>query len=197
VYNVHFDPPAVEGVCDRCGALVHREDDAPETVQRRLEVYKEQTAPLIEHYEEHDAEMVRIDADRSFDASTRSSGRPSSARAHDSSAHVRGDGHDRPWRGHHRRPPRGAAEPDPSGRFDVGDRPFCDDFIVSHEGAHPEFKGLYGFPGSVCISINEEIVHGIPRRSGSSRTGTSCRSTSASGSTVGARIPAGRSRSAR
>lgn len=69
VYNVHFDPPAEEGICDRCGAkLVHRADDSPETVQRRLEVYKEQTAPLIEHYEGHDAEMVRIDADRSFDA---------------------------------------------------------------------------------------------------------------------------------
>ncbi len=39
---------------------------------------------------------------------------------------------------------------------------FCDDFITSHEGAHPEFKGLYGFPGAVCISVNEEIVHGIP-----------------------------------
>ena len=39
---------------------------------------------------------------------------------------------------------------------------FCEEFITSHEGAHPEFKGLYGFPGAVCISINEEIVHGIP-----------------------------------
>ncbi len=39
---------------------------------------------------------------------------------------------------------------------------FCDDFIVSHDGAEPAFKGLYGFPGSVCISVNEEIVHGIP-----------------------------------
>lgn len=38
---------------------------------------------------------------------------------------------------------------------------FCDTFILSHEGAHPEFKGLYGFPGTVCISVNEEIVHGI------------------------------------
>lgn len=35
-------------------------------------------------------------------------------------------------------------------------------FIRSHEGATPAFKGLYGFPGSVCTSINEEIVHGIP-----------------------------------
>ena len=37
-------------------------------------------------------------------------------------------------------------------------------FIRSHPGAEPAFKGLYGFPGSVCISINEEIVHGIPSR---------------------------------
>jgi methionyl aminopeptidase len=35
-------------------------------------------------------------------------------------------------------------------------------FIRSHPGAVPAFKGLYGFPASVCISINEEIVHGIP-----------------------------------
>jgi methionyl aminopeptidase len=35
-------------------------------------------------------------------------------------------------------------------------------FIRSHPGASPSFKGLYGFPGSACISINEEIVHGIP-----------------------------------
>ncbi|HET9948457.1 MAG TPA: type I methionyl aminopeptidase, partial [Longimicrobiales bacterium] len=39
---------------------------------------------------------------------------------------------------------------------------FCEDFITSHEGATPVFKGLYGFPGSVCVSVNEEIVHGIP-----------------------------------
>ena len=35
-------------------------------------------------------------------------------------------------------------------------------FIRSHRGATPSFKGLYGFPKSLCISINEEIVHGIP-----------------------------------
>lgn len=40
----------------------------------------------------------------------------------------------------------------------------CESFIRSHAGAEPAFKGLYGFPGSACISINEEIVHGIPSR---------------------------------
>ncbi|MHB1313627.1 MAG: type I methionyl aminopeptidase [Gemmatimonadaceae bacterium] len=35
-------------------------------------------------------------------------------------------------------------------------------FIRSHAGATPAFKGLYGFPGAICISLNQEIVHGIP-----------------------------------
>ena len=39
---------------------------------------------------------------------------------------------------------------------------FADTFIRSHKGAVPAFKGLYGFPGSVCVSINEQVVHGIP-----------------------------------
>jgi len=40
---------------------------------------------------------------------------------------------------------------------------FADEFIRSHTGAVPAFKGLYGFSGSVCTSINEEVVHGIPK----------------------------------
>jgi methionyl aminopeptidase len=38
----------------------------------------------------------------------------------------------------------------------------AEDFIRSHDGATPAFKGLYGFPGSICSSLNSEIVHGIP-----------------------------------
>jgi len=37
-------------------------------------------------------------------------------------------------------------------------------FIRSHDGAVPAFKGLYGFPGSICASVNSEIVHGIPSK---------------------------------
>jgi methionyl aminopeptidase len=40
----------------------------------------------------------------------------------------------------------------------------AEEFIRSHNRARPSFKGLYGFPGSICTSINEEIVHGIPSR---------------------------------
>ncbi|CCJ33289.1 type I methionyl aminopeptidase [Caloramator australicus] len=38
---------------------------------------------------------------------------------------------------------------------------FAEEFIISH-GAKPSFKGYYGYPGSLCTSINEEVVHGIP-----------------------------------
>jgi adenylate kinase len=53
VYHVDFDPPKNEGVCDQDGSrLVQRDDDKPETVQTRLEVYHGQTEPLIEWYDE-------------------------------------------------------------------------------------------------------------------------------------------------
>ena len=51
VYHVDFDPPKNEGVCDQDGSrLVQRDDDKPETVGKRLEVYHEQTEPLITWY---------------------------------------------------------------------------------------------------------------------------------------------------
>jgi methionyl aminopeptidase len=39
---------------------------------------------------------------------------------------------------------------------------FAEEFIRSHEGAEPAFKGLYGFPATLCTSVNREVVHGIP-----------------------------------
>ena len=52
LYNVTFDPPAVEGVCDLDGAaLVQRADDNEETVRNRIAVYEQQTAPLVGYYE--------------------------------------------------------------------------------------------------------------------------------------------------
>jgi methionyl aminopeptidase len=39
---------------------------------------------------------------------------------------------------------------------------FAEEFIRDHEGAIPAFKGLYGFPATLCISVNHEVVHGIP-----------------------------------
>lgn len=51
IWHVEFDPPKVEGVCDVDGGeLFQRDDDQPETIQRRLDVYNQQTAPLVEFY---------------------------------------------------------------------------------------------------------------------------------------------------
>jgi adenylate kinase len=53
VYHVDSNPPKHEGVCDIDGSkLVQREDDTPETVEKRLNVYHDNTEPLVEHYQE-------------------------------------------------------------------------------------------------------------------------------------------------
>jgi len=50
-YHVQFSKPSQDGICDKCGsALMQRDDDKTETVQKRLNVYNEQTAPLIDYY---------------------------------------------------------------------------------------------------------------------------------------------------
>lgn len=50
-YHVVNIPPKEEGICDRCGhEIVLRDDDKPETVKKRLEVYHAQTKPLIDYY---------------------------------------------------------------------------------------------------------------------------------------------------
>jgi adenylate kinase len=65
VYHVETNPPKHEGVCDIDGSkLVQRDDDKPETVQKRLRVYHEQTAPLIDYYEEQGV-LKRVDGTRS------------------------------------------------------------------------------------------------------------------------------------
>lgn len=54
-YHVKYNPPKTEDVCDACGdKLVLRDDDQPETVKKRLNVYHEQTQPLIEYYSKKD-----------------------------------------------------------------------------------------------------------------------------------------------
>ena len=51
-YHLVYAPTKKEGICDTCGAeLILRDDDKPETVQKRLGVYHEQTQPLIDYYQ--------------------------------------------------------------------------------------------------------------------------------------------------
>ena len=62
VWHVLYDPPARNGFCDDCGAeLFQRDDDSEETIRHRIEVYAEQTSPLISFYADENI-LIGIDA---------------------------------------------------------------------------------------------------------------------------------------
>jgi adenylate kinase len=64
-YHIKHIPTKVEGICDRCGnELILRDDDKPDTVNKRLSVYHEQTQPLIEYYS---AKKILVDVDGTKD----------------------------------------------------------------------------------------------------------------------------------
>lgn len=68
VYNVHFDPPRKEGVCNDCASsLDQREDDTVDTVRHRLDVYRKLTEPLVDYYEGGPVRMLRVDGERSLE----------------------------------------------------------------------------------------------------------------------------------
>jgi adenylate kinase len=67
VYHILFDPPRQPGVCDHDGAaLYQRDDDTEETQKRRIEVYFEQTAPLLDYYRKQGL-LTQIDGEQSID----------------------------------------------------------------------------------------------------------------------------------
>lgn len=71
VWHVTNNRPAVEGVCDRCGGkLVQREDDKPETIAARLDVYEKQTRPILAHYQGR-VYTVQVDGAQPVDEVTR------------------------------------------------------------------------------------------------------------------------------
>ena len=62
VWHIMFDPPTRDGICDACGGeLFQRDDDREETVRHRLEVYKQQTAPLVSYYADEGV-LIGLDA---------------------------------------------------------------------------------------------------------------------------------------
>lgn len=72
VYHQVQQPPAEPGRCDRCGGpLYQREDDRPETAQRRLEVYFQQTAPVLDYYRGQ-GKLVEVDGEGAIEDVSRS-----------------------------------------------------------------------------------------------------------------------------
>lgn len=67
-YHVVYNRPKTEGICDVCGKeLVLRDDDKPDTVQKRLSVYHEQTQPLIDYYKQAD-KLAEVDGTQEMEA---------------------------------------------------------------------------------------------------------------------------------
>ena len=67
-YHIKFNPPVKEGVCDTCGQeLVLRDDDRPETVKKRQDVYHQQTQPLIDYYKNAEV-LAEVDGTQPMDA---------------------------------------------------------------------------------------------------------------------------------
>ena len=67
-YHVAFNPPKTESVCDTCGQnLVLRDDDKPETVKKRLDVYHQQTQPLIDYYKKAGV-LAEVDGTQNMEA---------------------------------------------------------------------------------------------------------------------------------
>jgi len=59
VYNIRFLKPKVEDICDKCaGPLYQRSDDNPEVIKKRLQVYQDQTRPLLEHFKEKKVPLI-------------------------------------------------------------------------------------------------------------------------------------------
>jgi len=66
-YHMLFNPPKVEGVCDKCGGeLYQRDDDTEKTAENRLQVYEKQTAPLLEYYNKTGL-LVNINGNQSME----------------------------------------------------------------------------------------------------------------------------------
>lgn len=66
-YHQQYDPPREEGVCTKCGAqLVQRDDDKEETVRNRMQVYADQTQPLLDYYSRSGV-LVEVDGMNSID----------------------------------------------------------------------------------------------------------------------------------
>ncbi|RLE41961.1 adenylate kinase [Candidatus Woesearchaeota archaeon] len=71
IYNLISMPPKTPGICDKCGAaLIQRDDDKPQAIRERLEVYKKQTEPVLEYYGDR---VINISTEDGFTASKRAS----------------------------------------------------------------------------------------------------------------------------
>ncbi len=67
IYNLNYNPPKIKNKCDKCGGeLIQRDDDKEETILKRLEVFNDETLPLVDYYQKQNI-LTKINADQDLD----------------------------------------------------------------------------------------------------------------------------------
>ncbi|MFW6148550.1 MAG: adenylate kinase [Atribacterota bacterium] len=67
IYNLNYNPPKIKNKCDKCGGdLIQRDDDKEETILKRLEVFNDETLPLVNYYQKQNI-LTKINADQDLD----------------------------------------------------------------------------------------------------------------------------------
>ena len=160
-YHIVNIPPKKEGVCDVCGgALKQRKDDDPETVKDRLAVYHKETEPLKGFYEARGV-LKTVDDQPTVEGTTR--------------AILRVLGVERMIT---LKSPHEIELMRRAGKITAAARALARDMVkpgvttaqidkavfqfIKEQGATPSFLHYNGYPASVCVSVNDEIIHGIP-----------------------------------
>ena len=158
------------GKCDKSGGtLVQRKDDHPDTVKERLRVYHEQTEPLKAYYQKqgklavvegqggcggyHPPDPGRCRGITDGCAENQPGARSNAGCRQDLRKGAEAGG-------------RGGG----AGCFHLGDRRIVRRYIEG-QGAVPTFLGYGGIPASACISVNNVVIHGIPRKDQKLRAG--------------------------
>ena len=185
VYTTEHMRYVAESVIDlyrRRSAVEQRDDDKPETVRHRLDVYHSQTKPLIEYY---------CAAGLSTQCGRRARNRTGPSRPGKDSERIVIVIKSQSEIAKMRQAGRLVAEVHEALRERI--KPgvstadldaIAYDIITRARGAKPSFLGYRGYPASICASINQEVVHGIPNKSACCRKATLSPSTSAPLSTA-------------
>ena len=183
VYHETANPPQVAGICDIDGApLIQRADDRPETIRARLAQQLPPLHEVVDYYREHGRPAARSTAGARSTTSTRGSlpgarrdltvhGRRLMIVTLKSPSRDRADAPRRPDRGRGPRARRVGAQ---ARRHDRPTSTASPRRTSARAGAVPSFKGYPAhprqpFPASICISIDDEVVHGIPGDRGDPR----------------------------
>ena len=166
--------PGVEGpvptACGKCGgALTQRADDREEVIRERLRVYARDTRPLIDYYRRRPTFRSVNGAQEPSAVARRPRGGGERGRGGGRLTHDRLQvaGGDRADARRQRAGRRGAHRPqgDAIGPgVSTGELDERAEATIRAAGATPAFKGYHGYPATLCVSINEEVIHGIPSR---------------------------------